>query len=971
MNLIRGLFFGLLLSVSDVLAQTATLNGTTSDESGALVPGAKITLTGGGGSEKSVVSSRDGSYAFTNLSPGTYVVQATAPELTTEPIRVEIRPGPPQTLNLQLKIVAVPQKLNVHSDTGRAISTEAAGNANALVLRGDDLDALADDTEDLQADLQALAGPAAGPGGGAIFVDGFSGGELPQKNSIREIRINQNPFSPEDDKLGFGRIEVFTKPGAGTLHGNVFYNFTNSAIDSRNPFTSRKAPLQNDAFGGNLSSPINKRASFTLDAQQNLVYNGSVVDAVTLDQATLAPSPLESVVKTRQKRTRVTPRVDYQLNDNNSLTIRYAWTHSDIQDAGIGGFDLLSRGYHFENINQTLQVIETAILGTAVNETRLQYFRSANQTSANSDAPEISVLGSFNDGGAQTGRASDLQNNFELQNYSTMTRGAHVLSVGIRLRGQIENNVSPTNFGGTFTFTGGLAPALDGNNQEIIGPNGLPVMAQISSIEQYRRTTVFEELGYMPAAIRMLGGGASQFSISAGNPAIAGYQIDAAEFVGDEWRVRPNLSVSLGLRYESQTNIHDRKDFAPRVGFAWAPGGRGNSRARTVLRSGFGVFYDRFALLNTLTAERFNGITEQQYVVSNPDFFPTVPPASALAGLQPAGLQSAKVIQEVDAHLRAPYLMQSAFTAERQLPKNTTLALTYSNSHGLHELRSLDIAPPSGTQSTANPIFLMTSSGLYNQNQIFVNVNSRIDTVVSLFGFYSLNYARSNTDGLGTFPANPYNWAGEYGPASTDIRNRFTFGGSLNMRWNILLSPLLIIQSGAPFNVTTGTDLYGTTLFNARPGIGTNPNIPGAIQTIYGLLDPNPTPGEQILPRNDGRGPGQITMNVRFAKTWGFGPAKDSGRASASGAPPAGIGPPEGGSRSIFGSSSSSRRYDLTLSLTARNLLNHLNPGAITGNITSPLFGQANSLNSGPAGPGVFSENANNRRLEWQLRLAF
>src|SRR5580692_3174589 len=114
-------------------------------------------------------------------------------------LRVAIRPGAAQalnTLNLQLKIVSALQQLNVPSDTGPAVSTEAAGNTNALVLRGDDLNALADDTEDLQADLQALAGPAAGPGGGAIFIDGFSGGELPQKESIREIRINQDPFAP-------------------------------------------------------------------------------------------------------------------------------------------------------------------------------------------------------------------------------------------------------------------------------------------------------------------------------------------------------------------------------------------------------------------------------------------------------------------------------------------------------------------------------------------------------------------------------------------------------------------------------------------------------------------------------------------------------------------------------------------------------------------------------------------------------
>jgi len=254
---------------------------------------------------------------------------------------------------------------------------------------------------------------------------------------------------------------------------------------------------------------------------------------------------------------------------------------------------------------------------------------------------------------------------------------------------------------------------------------------------------------------------------------------------------------------------------------------------------------------------------------------------------------------------------------------------------------------------------------------MLVNVNSRVNAAVSMFGFYALNYAKSNSDGLGTFPANPYDWTGEYGRASTDVRNRFTVGGSLNTRWNFLLSPLFVYQSGAPFNITTGTDQFGTTLFNARPGIAAGPNTHGVIQTPNGWLNPNPAPGEPILSRNEGRGPGQITMNVRLAKTWGFGPETGTGRAGDSNVLPGGVGPPEGGSRSIFGNSTSSHRYGLTLSLTARNALNHLNPGAITGNISSPLFGQANSLNSGPSGPGVFSENANNRRLEWQLRLAF
>ena len=249
MKLICWLFFALLLPVSNVLAQTATLNGATlngkiSDESGALVPGAKVTLTSSDGIAKTAVSSGDGSYVFTNLAPGTYAVQATAPELATQPARVAIRPGAPQTLNLLLKVVSVTQQVNVDANAGPLVSTEASGNANALVLRGDDLDALSDDPEDLKADLQALAGPSAGPNGGSIFIDGFSGGEMPPKNSIREIRINQNPFSPEYDKLGFGRIEIFTKPGAGKLsRQRCIYNLQMRSWNSRNPIRRAESPV--------------------------------------------------------------------------------------------------------------------------------------------------------------------------------------------------------------------------------------------------------------------------------------------------------------------------------------------------------------------------------------------------------------------------------------------------------------------------------------------------------------------------------------------------------------------------------------------------------------------------------------------------------------------------------------------------------------------------------------------------------
>ena len=327
-------------------------------------------------------------------------------------------------------------------------------------------------------------------------------------------------------------------------------------------------------------------------------------------------------------------------------------------------------------------------------------------------------------------------------------------------------------------------------------------------------------------------------------------------FAGDDWRVRPNFTVSLGLRYETQTNIHDWRDLAPRIGLAWAPGVKsGKSQPKTVIRAGFGIFYDRFALANTITARRYDGVLQQQYVVTNPNFFPQVPDVASL----PAA-KSTQTIQKVSDVLRAPYIMQSALSVERQLPFNTTIAVTYANTHGLHILRSQDVnAPLPGTfnpldpgsgvypQGKPGPVFLMESSGLYNQNQLITNVNAKVNKDISLFGSYVVNSALSNTDGLTTFPGKPYSLEGEYGPASTDIRNRASVGGSISTKWDIRLNPLLVVDSGPPFDITVGRDLYGTTLFNARPAIATDPGKPGLVETVYGLLDPNPVQGQPAL----------------------------------------------------------------------------------------------------------------------------
>ena len=901
-------------------AQTGSLAGRVTDESGAVVSGALINAN-----SAKTTSRPDGTYSFTSLPSGKYTVAAVAPDLAlTKPIAVAIGTTP-VVLDLRLIVVGKAQQVTVAADGTPTVSLESSNNAGAIVITGKDLDALADDPEDLAADLQALAGPAAGPNGGSIFIDGFSGGQLPPKESIREIRINQNPFSPEFDRLGYGRIEIFTKPGADKFKGSLGYNFQHSAINSRNPYASGKAPLLLNEFENSIGGPLGKKTSFTLDVQRHMVDNGYIANGYTLDSA-FNIVPFNATQVSEQRRILATPRVDYQLNQANTLTLRYSFTDTQLPNAGIGGFDFVSRGYKSSIFANTIQASDTLIHGNIVYETRLQFFRFSRTQTPNSNSPLIQVLGAFSDGGATTGLSSDLQNSYELQNNASVLHGTHMFRFGVRLRESNDDNFSRANFNGTYTFR---------------------------SIDAYRQTL-----------LKVSGAGPAQFSITAGAPELKVNQFDAAIFGGDDWRARPNLTVSYGMRYEAQTNLGDHLNIAPRLGLAWAPGGA-SQKHKTVLRAGFGMFYDRFAQANTLSAQRFNGLVQQQYVLTAPTFFPAIPTIDTLLNAK-----SPQVKRVIDANLSAPYTVQGAWTLERQLTGSTTVSATYALSHVVHEMRSLDInAPLNGVYpyGSASPIFLTTSTGIYNQQQLIVNVSAKPLPQVSLFGYYAINQAKSNTDGLGTFPANPYNWSGEYGPSALDIRHRMLIGGSIAARWGIRLSPLMTIGSGTPFDITTGQDQFGTTVFNSRPGIA-QPGRVGAIQTAYGLLDPNPLPGETILGRNAGRGPGQVTVNLRINKAFGFGPEKGGPKQSGPARVDAGAISNPGGLRNILGSVSSSRKYSLVLGMSVRNVINHNNPGAIIGNIGSPLFGQANSIAGGVNGEG-FSENANNRRAELQVKL--
>jgi len=1002
-------------SISSAQQSSATLRGQVADSLGGLVVAATVTVADANGVEKSATTDDQGRYTFTSLAPGLYTVRASAPGFATyENAAVDIRAGRTEPLNITLAVAIEEQTVTVTEEA--PINTEPENNAGAVVLRGADLDSLPDDPDELADALQALAGPSSGSAGsGDIFIDGFSGGRLPPKDSIREIRINRNPFSAEYDRLGFGRIEIFTKPGTDRFRGQAFFNFNDESLNARDPFAPSRASFQRRRYGGNISGPLSaKRASYFLDFERNETNDNNSINAIILDPA-LNITPFSQVVLQPRRNTEINPRIDWQLNKTNTLVARYSYERNNSLNTGVGDLSLLSRAFNTTDTSQTLQLTETSVINQKIiNETRFQYIRDRTRQVGDNSLPSINVLDAFMGGGSQIGLSLNNVDRFELQNYTSWSIGKHALKAGLRIRHVKLTDVSPRNFAGTYTFAGGLAPQLDANNNIVIDPTtGLPATINITSIERYRRTLLFQGQGLNAAQIRALGGGATQFSISGGNPEADVTQTDVSPFIQDDWRVRPNLTLSLGLRYETQTNISDHMDFAPRFAFAWSPGGGGNQRQqKTVIRGGFGIFYDRFSENLTLQADRFNGTNQQQFVVTSTttngqnvlDLFPTSPSLATLTGF--AIPQTTRVVAP---NLQAPYTMQAALSVERQLPYNVTLSVNFITARTLHVLRSRNINAPlldatgrplrDGLGNLVRPlgnvgnVFQYESSGRFNQNQLVVSLNNRLSRKFTLFATYTLNKADSDTDGANSFPINQYDASTEYGRSSQDIRHRLFLGGSINaLPWGIRLNPLVTINSGRPFNITTGRDLNGDTLFTDRPAFATDLTRPGVILTRFGAFDPNPTADEIIIPRNYGTGPSFFTVNLRASKTFSFGEvanntAAGQGAGGAGGGGRGGRGGGGGGGRGgggrggfggggqggDFGGSSGEGRYNLTFSINAANLFNHPNLGIPVGNLSSPLFGQ--SVNSagrfGFGSGGGGGQNASSRRIELQLRFSF
>ncbi len=853
------------------------------------------------------------------LPAGDYLLQAEAPGFATLQHSLTLLDnGPRVNIVLKLSVATNSQEVQVQSDDGESSSA----NGEALVLKGNTLSNLSNDPNTLQQQLQALVGGSDDGQQAQFRIDGFSGGRFPPKDSIREVRVNQNSYSAEFDQRGNSIIDIFTKPGTDKLHGFFFANGNADIFNARNPFIIAQPPYHTTYFDGNLNGPLGKKTSFFVGGNRADMENNAAVNAVVLDSA-FNSTPFSQAIPNPSVTNSFNLRFDRQLSTNNTFTGRFEFADNQQTNSGVGQLVLSSQGLNTDNKTSTFQLGNTTIFGPrTVAETRFQYLRTRTRQTPVSTAPTLVVQGSFNGGGSPAQASEDKQDNYEFQEYLSFDRGKHFIRAGARYRLTRNSNVSTGNYNGQYIFPTLLA---------------------------YQITLRGQAAGLTPAQIRAAGGGASQFNLTAGTPSAAILTGDLGLYIEDEWKLRPHFSLTPGLRFETQSAIPDHVDPAPRLGFTWEVFTGKRKSPWVTLRGGAGIFYDRFAAGNILNSVRQNGVTQRSYFIENPDFYPSIPAPASLTSIQPT-------VYRLAPNLRSEYYITEGITASRSILGQGNLSVTFNHIQGVHLNLSRNVNAPldgvrplGGTQN----VYQYSSDGNSTINSLRTNYYFPLGKHAGLWGTYVLRYQQSDSSGASSFVSNSYNVRADYGRPTQVARQRVYTGGWWEIGRGFNGSLFLATHTNTRFNITTGSDNNGDSIYNDRPTFATDLTRASVVRTAFGIFDTQPTAGQQIIPINYGRAPGLFTLQTQFGKRLGFGPRP---------VPP----PPAPGTKPDPHPDKPERPYQLFFSIEAQNVFNTVNAGEPVGQLSSPYFGRSLTLNSEESG-----STAANRQVTLSTQFRF
>ncbi|HVZ23286.1 MAG TPA: carboxypeptidase regulatory-like domain-containing protein [Vicinamibacterales bacterium] len=849
---------------------TAQLHLIVVDETNAGIPTATITVTPRSGSPVTVTTDEHGVATVPAVAAGPVQVHVEFLGFETVDQQVTLKRGS-NNHTVTMKIAGVQEQVVVST---AAVADDTSGHAQTTTLDQKEIDQLPDDPDDLQTTLEQMAG-----GQGAVFtVNGFRGGRLPSRDEIRQIRFRTNSLAADNHEAGRTFVQIITKPNTRNWSGNANIGERNSALDSKNAFSDTKTPEQIGRFNTGVRGPIVAgKTSIRLDVDGTRSTTSNTIYALNPDG-----TPNGQEFSRPSNRTNTEAQIEHALTAKQTLRVEFRNANSTDENLGVGGFNLLERGYSRDTNTNTVRTQLQGLVGkTSLNDFRVEFVQGTNSSASALDAPAIVVLDAFSSGGAGVNNHSTSKRFSVADDLDFNAGRKHAMRAGFLLEGGNYDTFDLGNTNGTFTF---------------------------SSLSNY------------------LAGIPLQYTQKVVNVADTTYNhTQLGVYWQDDVTVNKQFSYSLGVRQESQSHLSGKLHLMPRLGFTANPFGQ-----KTTFRGGYGIFYDWYdpSLYSQTLLQ--NGINQATVLIQNPGY----PDPYAGGGNQV--VQTGGRVQAAD-NLAMPYEHMATVSVERAVTDALNLQLSYQMIRGRNQLRSINVNAPDANgvrpEPTVGTVTQFDSTGTSTSDRVSIQAMYRVPQKnIFMMVNYQLGRVYNDADSALQLPANSLDPNAEWGPSSQDVRNRLNAMINVPLPAQVRLNVRTTAQSANPYTITTGIDNNRDGVINDRPeGVGRNTargagswDVSTRVSRSFGFGGSRGDGGQG--------GPGGGGFRGGPGGPGGF-----------RGGPPVneqiGRGGPRGGGPG--GGFGGTQRFTLELYAQATNLLNHTNLLGFSGNMLSPFFQQA------------------------------
>ena len=741
------------------------LSGLVVDPTGALVTGAQVTLIGPNGTVLGrATTDNAGIFVFRAQQLGKYQLRIVVQGFEDSKSTVTLdRRGTPN-LKIVLHLASLSQTVSVDSGQQPQVSSEAAENQSVNSVDRADLEHLPVFDMDYVTTLSRfLSDDAVGTNGVSLVVNGMeANGPGVPPSAIKNVKINQNPYSALFSRPGRARIEITTDEGTKDFHGSASFLFRDSVFDASNFFASVKPPERRTFFDGTLTGPLghSKSNTFLLSGENDNDDQQATVDAID------ASGPVHQTVATPLHHLFVAARAFHDYPQGDQLWVSYSYEYETQKNQGVGGTVLPEAGANYSSFEHEVNVSHRRVISPRiVNQLHFLVGYNDEPTRSISSAPSIVVQGAFTGGGAQADYRRT-EGHFDGTDLVTWSTSKHDLKFGIDVP-----DISRRGFD-DYRFLGGA----------------------------YSFATLADYVNSNPYS----------YTVQQGQGHVTFLEKTVAGFFEDTIRLRANLSLAAGVRYYWQNYFHDiATNFAPRLSLAYAPG----KSSGTVFRTGAGIFYDRSGPRPISDLIHFDG----QHLVKFIDPQPTYPESAARLALLPPGFT------RLDPQARIPYLVQYSAGVERQVTARSTFAANYIGTRGIDQFRSVDANAPIAPNFNVRPdprygqMRQIQSTGYLKGNALELVFRGKPVTFFSGQAQYTLGKTYNNTSGILSFPAYSYDPQADWSRSDNDRRHKFDMLGTFKARNWFDFGTALSLYSGKPVDVTTGNDENGDGLALDRP----------------------------------------------------------------------------------------------------------------------------------------------------------